>query len=231
MSRLKRILLIGGGAAAVMVAVLAVFLVSRPAPGPDGTASRPENPEGRAAEADSFGEVPGAAGHIRFPGTDIDGPVMIAEDNEYFLRRDEQGNEDIWGCYFLDCECTPGSQNLIAYGHSLEDSRDGQRFSQLKKLYDAGFAAENNRIYLTVRGIEYEYEIFSHGVVPAGDDSIVINANPTDAQMRDIVNGAIERSAHDYKANVSGKDNLLTLATCTSGEGQRFVVVARRLEV
>lgn len=181
------------------------------------------------ASEDGFGKVPGEAGRLRFPGTDIDGPVMVAGDNEYFLRRDEQGNEDIWGCYFLDFECTPDSQNLIVYGHSLEDEPDGQRFSQLKRLNDAGFAAENKRIFLTVRGTEYEFEIFSHGLVHADNDSIVISANPTDTEMRDIISGAIERSAHDYSADVSEKDKLLTLATCMADAEQRFVVVAKQV--
>lgn len=246
MNRKKFLIL--GGASAVMVAALVVFLISPRAPGPDGgavsrsenlegraaetnggTTSRPKNSDGHAPETDGFTTIPGEAGRLRFPGTDIDDAVMIAKDNEYFLRRDEQGNENIWGCYFLDFECTPDSQNLIVYGHSLKDNPDGQRFSQLKRLNDDGFAAENNKIYLTVRGTEYEFEVFSHGVVPAEDNSIVINANPTDTEMRDIIGGAIERSTHDYSADVSEKDKLLTLATCTADAEQRFVVVAKQV--
>ena len=61
----------------------------------------------------------------------------------------EDGESDIYGCYFLDVECALGRgsdflSNTVVYGHSdLKDNPDGPRFSQLFRFVDDDFAAEN----------------------------------------------------------------------------------------
>ena len=62
----------------------------------------------------------GQVGRLTVEGTEIDNAVMQAGDNDYYLRRNEYGEDDVWGCYFMDYACSPSSLNLVIYGHSLD---------------------------------------------------------------------------------------------------------------
>lgn len=176
---------------------------------------------------DKLAAYPDAVAWLQFPGTDIDGPVMQAEDNDYYLRRNEAGEDDVWGCYYLDYECTPKSKNLIIYGHSLADSTDDERFSQLKRLNDEAFAAEHNIINVTINGQTRAYKVASSGLASDLTDHNTIVANPEDDTMENILNLAQARSQHDYGVSISKEDSILTLSTCTSDENMRYVVVAK----
>lgn len=177
-------------------------------------------------------EYEGQVAWIDVPGTAVSGAVMQAEDNDYYLRRNELGENDIWGCYFMDYECTPQSQNLIIYGHSLEDDENAERFSQLKRFSSKSFAQKHQEIKLIYDGAEMTFTVISAGTADAGTDTLALIANPTSEALTQILEAAKERS--DVSFDVSGisavdaPDQLLTLVTCTSDSSTRYVVVAKR---
>lgn len=164
---------------------------------------------------------------LRFEGTDIDDPVMQAEDNEYYLRLNEYGEPDVWGCYFMDYECSPSSRNIIIYGHSNGDNIDDLRFSQLKRLNDEEFAEKHNIIELEINGETRKYQIFSSGYANALTDHVILTADPDRETMQEIIDMALDRSRHDYSLEVSADDDILTLSTCTTDETTRYVVVVK----
>lgn len=183
-------------------------------------------------DANSFDEklkLPGAVGWLEFAGTTIDDVVMQAQDNEYYLRRDETGQQSVWGCYYLDFECPPDGPgpNTIIYGHSFEDTAQSERFSQLKLLNNPNFTSNNRTITLLLNGTQYTYTIFSAGYASALTDTVAITANPTEEEMRQIIEGALARSVNDFGVDVDTGDKLLTLSTCTSDDDTRYVVTAK----
>lgn len=215
--------------AAAVVAIFAYELIAgrNPVVAPESSA---ELSAVSSSIAQSAERVPGnEAAWLRFEGTDIDNPVMQAGDNEYYLRRNEEGEEDMWGCYFLDYECGPTSQNLIIYGHSYGDNIDDQRFSQLKRLNDQTFAEEHNIIELEMEGETRRYQVFSSGYASALTDHVILAADPGRDTMQEIVDMALTRSQHDYGVEVSADDQILTLCTCTTDEEMRYVVVAKQV--
>lgn len=170
----------------------------------------------------------GQVAWLTVPGTEIDNAVMQAEDNDYYLRRDETGTDDIWGCYYMDYECGINSRNLIVYGHSLEDNPDAARFSQLKRFLEKTFAQKNKTIRFYYDGAWREYEVISAGYANVETDTIAISANPDTSTLDNITAAALARSVVDFGVTPSTGAELLTLCTCTADSGTRFIVTAVR---
>lgn len=211
-----------------------------------GTASRPAAPASAVSNEEQQEQAPAdprlAEAQINNPdtvawltvsGTNIDGPVQQAEDNEYYLRRDERGEPSHDGCYFADYECDFSgdtlSTNTIIYGHSFtapgQDPNIG--FGQLSAFLDADFAAENTEIFLSVASRQYTFEIKSVGIASADQDGVCILASPGWAQQQELVRLANERNVIEGRElEAVGGQKLLTLATCTDDASERLVIVA-----
>jgi len=185
----------------------------------------------RLAEAQA--ENPDTVAWLTVPGTNIDGPVQQAEDNEYYLRRNELGEPSHDGCFFADYECNLSgdalSTNTIIYGHTFtapgQDPNLG--FGQLNAFLDAEFAAANTQIFLSVAERQYTFEIKSAGVASAEQDGVCILASPGWAQQRELVRLANERNVIENRAlEAVGGQKLLTLSTCTDKNEERLLIVA-----
>lgn len=170
---------------------------------------------------------------LTVPGTNIDGPVQQAEDNEYYLRRNELGEPSHDGCFFADYECNLSgdalSTNTIIYGHTFtapgQDPNLG--FGQLNAFLDAEFAAANTQIFLSVAERQYTFEIKSAGVASAEQDGVCILASPGWAQQQELVRLANERNVIENQAlEAVGGQKLLTLSTCTDKNEERLLIVA-----
>jgi SrtB family sortase len=112
-------------------------------------------------------------GWLHIEGTVIDYPVLQAEDNDFYLRRDWQKNDNIAGSIFMDyrndiLSIQPGS-NTIIYGHRMND---GSMFGELIK-YESRWNFENHRIiHLDTLYETYEWEIFSAYITDTSFDYI-----------------------------------------------------------
>lgn len=209
-----------------------------------------KGPLGRMRNAETPSDIPSlltyamdksmdAVGWLDVPGTDISNVVMQGSDNLYYERRDEDGNYDIYGCYFLDVECSMGKRsdflpNTVIYGHSdLTDNPDGPRFSQLFRFVDDAFANEHKYMYITTLEGRYTFEIFSVFYTDTSFDYIRVHM--TDEQMLALAGTARERSIRDYGIQPVAGDKLLTLSTCSVRDGNdgthRFVVMGRLVDV
>lgn len=77
-------------------------------------------------------------GWLRIEGTNIDGPILQAEDNTKYLTAGYDGAQNPAGAVFLDYECERNfsGQHNILYGHNM---KDGSMFHDLvnfkKKSY------------------------------------------------------------------------------------------------
>ena len=178
---------------------------------------------------------------IEIPETDINNMVMQGDDNDYYLRRNEDKKDDIYGCYFADYECAFGgyddfSQNTIIYGHSDSiDNPNGKKFAQLHRFTDPEFAKKVPYIYLTTPQGKYKFEIFSVFYADVGVTSEskfdYIQVNIDEQKKLEIAELASSLSIHDYGLEPNLSDKLLTLSTCTVQYGEevdyRFVVMAK----
>lgn len=176
---------------------------------------------------------PDVAAWLRIPDTDINNVVMQGSDNYYYERRNEDGEHDVYGCYFADYECRLGarddfSQNTVIYGHgNSDDDPTGQRFSQLFKFADIEFAQQHPYIYLDTLQGKYVFEIFTVFYTDISFDYIRVNIDPI--TKLEIARQAQALSLYDYPVKVEKSDVLLTLSTCSGADAQRRFVVMGRL--
>ena len=183
------------------------------------------------------GKNPDTVGWLYIPGTDIDNSVLQSFDNSYYISRDENRNDSVYSCYFVDCDNPLGavsdfSPNTIIYGHSnLKDTPDGKRFSQLFKFVEPEFAVNTPNIYFSTEEGDYVWRVFS--VFYTDISFNYIQTHPEDTEFNRIVERARAGSLYNYNVDVAAGDKLLTLSTCSVKYGNtgdnRFVVMARLL--
>lgn len=175
-----------------------------------------------------------AVAWLKLPGTSISAPVMQSYDNNFYLRRNENKESDIFGCYFADCENNLSRRqeldgNIVIYGHSdLKDDPNGQRFSKLFNYIDEDFARKNNKIILTLPSEELEFEIFSVCYSSGNPSYININSKGS-PENGAIIKNALKNSVVDFGVDVSADDNIIILSTCSVKEGTNFLAVMGRL--
>ena len=176
---------------------------------------------------------PELAGWITIPNTAIDYPVMqTVEDNDYYLKHDFQGNEDIHGTPFLDTNCKLGvSQNLIIYGHHM---KDGTMFQNLMLYKDSAFCEDNPIIYFDTIDRSGIYELLFVMVMSEKDTEEFPYYKCINLTSEETYQGFFKRCSQ-YACWSSGEmpdygEELLTLSTCEySNKNGRLVIVARRV--
>lgn len=84
---------------------------------------------------------------IKIPGTDIDYPVVQADNNEKYLKINFEGEESAAGAIYLDCDCDRSLENqqVIFYGHHM---RDGSMFAKIDDFKDESFFRKHREIIL-----------------------------------------------------------------------------------
>ncbi len=207
--------------------------------------TKPQSSEAGSGTEDSFlNDVKKAVeknkdtvGWLYIPSTDINNSVLQAFDNSFYIRRDEQRGDSVYGCYFVDCDSPIGTaqefgRNTIVYGHSdLKDSPDGKRFSQLFKFADPAFAEKTPNIYFTTAQQDLVWRVFAAFYTKTSFH--YIQTEPSDTQFERLLEKAREGSLYDYDVEVTAADKILTLSTCSVKYGNdgtgRFVVMARLL--
>jgi sortase B len=97
---------------------------------------------------------------IYIPNTIINYLVVKGEDNEFYLSKDINGNEDNHGAIFMDYinKANNSDKNTIIYGHNM---KDGTMFTDLCKYKERQFFNENRYIYLCTSKGMTKWEIFS----------------------------------------------------------------------
>lgn len=88
---------------------------------------------------------PDTIGWIRVPDTKIDYPIVQSPDNQYYLHKDFEGNDSVYGTIYLDADSKSdfsGWNNPI-YGHHM---KDGSMFKDVVKFKDQEFF-ENHRYF------------------------------------------------------------------------------------
>ncbi len=173
-------------------------------------------------------------------GTNINAAVMQTDDNDYYLRRDENRQESLWGCYFADyyAEFEYGEdmvQNTVIYGHTdpTEDP-SAEKFSSLFYYKDIDFLKENPYIYLTVNNDDIIYEIFA--VYYTDISFYYIDPQPTNQGFDTFMQEINAKNEFVFEnTTVTEQDKLLTLSGCsyiydTNETGNhRFVVMAKQV--
>ena len=169
---------------------------------------------------------------IAFDELKINYPVMQAEDNYYYLTHTFSGAENKAGSVFLDAGDTPDFMDYhsLMYGHNM---KNGSMFGRLKKYYEEEFYQGNQFFTIYVEDQAYRYEIFSVHTVPETDEVYTIWFAPGERskEYREFVGRMKRTSWYDTGVDVTEKDKIVTLSTCTASDDRRFVVHGKLVAV
>jgi len=167
-------------------------------------------------------KYPDAIGWMTVPGTNIDYPFVQSKDNDFYLRRDINGNYAVAGTIFMDHRCEKGfaSRNTILYGHHM---KNGSMFGTLKSFADKAFFDENKQstIYLPYETLTLEF--FAYLVIDPTTETNIYNTE---------LNGSyfdyVKQNARHYRdIDLSDDDRIVTLSTCAyEFENARMVLLA-----
>ncbi|MFZ7120512.1 MAG: class B sortase [Eubacteriaceae bacterium] len=168
-------------------------------------------------------------GWIHVPDTVIDYPVVMGENNRYYLNKDFKKNIANAGAIFMDYrnQDTIKDKHIIIYGHHM---KDGSMFKELVEYKNKDFF-ENSKIIMfeTPESIT-QWEVFSVYVTDVGFNYIETNFN-TDAQFLSFIKTIQKKSKFNSKIILDATDRILTLSTCTyEMKNARFVVHARQID-
>lgn len=187
-------------------------------------------------------------GWITIPKTNIDYPVVQCKSdtkNEKYLKTNFNGQSERHGAIFLDFRFNikPLSQDLIIYGHNMND---GQMFGQLVN-YSKARGNDYVAFYNSSPLIEFDtlyqrckWKIFA---------VLVTTADPNHKGSLDYINPELgnasdfnsfisevrKRSFINTKVDVLPTDNILTLSTCdydypkTDNDWARLAIMARKV--
>ncbi|MBR6407921.1 MAG: class B sortase [Clostridia bacterium] len=173
---------------------------------------------------------PDTVGWLRIKGTKCDYAVMQSDDNEYYLKRNEQKEKSSRGALYADFRCRFDgdlSKNTVIYGHSM---KDGSMFTQLFVYKRLSALQKQPIINFAVDDGEDRWKIFACMITDTGFN--YIEPNPSDEEFAGMVNEICRRSLFETDVDIEPDDKILLLSTCTyeyESDDVRFVVAARRM--
>jgi len=163
---------------------------------------------------------------INIPETNINYPVVKAENNEEYLYKNFNGEENKGGCIFLDSRNqSEEDDNLIIHGHNMKDK---SMFGTLSKLLSSDYLNNNKKIYIYLENKILEYEIFSVYVNNGDFNPYQTNFN-TDEEFDEYISNVRKKSYYNLDYIDDGNKNILTLSTCTNATGDERTIVNAKL--
>ena len=155
---------------------------------------------------------PDVVGWIYIEGTQINYPIVQADDNDYYLYRLISGERNSSGSIFLDARASQlfMSRNNPIYGHNM---KNGSMFADIIEYVDQKFYEEHPVALLMTPNGNYEVQIFSCYITDARDDSWQIAFDGSAyAQWLDKIQ---RRSYLATDVKPTEADRVLTFSTCT----------------
>lgn len=186
----------------------------------------------------SFDELrainPEVIGWIRVNETEINYPLLQAEDNSKYVSTDVEGNYSLSGAIFLHCGNAPnfGDFNNIIYGHHMEKRR---MFGDMELFSDKAFFDDHPYGNLFFDGHDHGVEFFAFVMVDAYDDLFLLVKPGTqedhasfDARRQAYLDGIYEKAMYTREMEITTEDHLVLLSTCTSDiTNGRHILVGR----
>lgn len=148
---------------------------------------------------------------LKVDNTNINYPVVQCDNNSFYLKHDFYKQNSNSGAIFMDYRDNQESQNVILYGHNM---RNKTMFNNILKFKDEEFFNQNNKIKITKDNHEYIYEVFSVYTTKGNDDYLITNFS-SNQEYQDYINDIKTKSLFKPNIDVSEKDKIITLSTCS----------------
>lgn len=166
---------------------------------------------------------PDVIGWIDIPGTDLSYPLLKGEDNQFYLERSWNLEDNACGSIFLECMNSPdfSDYHTIIYGHRMNND---SMFGMLRFYQDDSYRKEHPSIYIVCGNELRQYDVFA--AYEADVEGIVYQLNlETKHREEEFIEACVENSLIDTGLKPTTQDQILTLSTCPSiGYASRLVV-------
>ncbi|MCC6095645.1 MAG: class B sortase [Eubacterium sp.] len=194
-----------------------------------------------AGAQDNTGEVPisvdwnslkaindDIVGWLYIGALDLSYPVTHYTDNDFYLHRTFEKNDNFAGSIFEEYQNSAdfNDPNTIIYGHNMKNGSMFGKLAQLEQKY-----TDDANIWLLTPSGNYCYRIFSMKKAAISDETYTLFIG-TDEKFVNWCSSMKSSSdinlGDDFSFDTDSK--VLTLSTCTTDSGHRFVVQAVRTE-
>ncbi len=172
---------------------------------------------------------PDIKGWLRLSAVDISYPLVQGEDNDYYLHKTFEGEDNIAGCLFINYENEPDftDTNTVVYGHNM---RNGSMFGKLKQFREDGVFEKSKYFWIFTPDLIYQYRIFSG--MEVAKTGLTYQTKFRDDEYRKFLKVAFENSELDNTdVTVTEEDRVVTLSTCTGDTETRFVIIGKLSQV
>ena len=152
-------------------------------------------------------------------------PVVIGEDNAYYVNHDWENQESEEGAIFLDFRNSSdfSQPHNILYGHCM---KDGTMFQPLGQWEKESFLRGSDRTVLLYLPEEVRvYEIIGSERVNALDSRVYKTDYAAGDTWADAIGETLRHLWYDSDVEYDGNSEILTLSTCMGGD-QRLTVHA-----
>ena len=167
---------------------------------------------------------------IKINGTQINYPVVQAQDNHYYLYHAFDRTYNTAGWIFSDYRNNfkEIKGNNVLYGHGR---LDGSMFGSLKNVFDGNWLKDkkNYKIKLSTPKYKSIWKIFSTYTIKAETYYITTDFATAD-DFQEFIDTISQRSTHDFNTEVTKDDKILTLSTCKNDYGDRIAVHAKLIK-
>lgn len=177
-----------------------------------------------------FADYPDAIGWIYCPNSPIDYGVVKAEDNDYYLHRFYDGSYSAGGSLFADCANARdfSDQNTVIYGHHMND---GTKFALIMYYKEQYYYNEHPVMYISTPGMNYRLELFTAFLTDADSEVYTFNFD-SEEDYAAWLQRMIAESDFKCSVNVSSKDRIVTLSTCSyEYYDARYVVLGKLVPI
>jgi len=174
-------------------------------------------------------ENPEVTGWLYCPDTPINYPVVQAENNKKYLRRDLHGKYLVTGTLFVEFRnrAITEDRNYIIYGHNMKD--DSMFGSLLNYADQAYYDAHPVLYYLTPQG-DYKIELIAGLMVP--DNFGIYTPTPDELWFAEFLADARAQSGFRSPVTVSGSDRIVTLSTCSyDKKNERYILIGKLIKL
>ncbi len=172
---------------------------------------------------------PDIKGWLRLSAVDISYPLVQGEDNDYYLHKTFEKEDNIAGCLFINYENEPDftDTNTVVYGHNM---KNGSMFGKLKQFRGEGVFEKSKYFWIFTPDLIYQYRIFSG--MEVAKTGLTYQTNFRGDEYKEFLKTAFERSELDNSdVSVTEEDRVVTLSTCTGDEATRFVIIGKLSQV
>lgn len=173
---------------------------------------------------------PDVVGWLKVENTNVNYPIVQANDNAYYLTHDFKRNKNSAGWIFLDYRNDLNNlrKNSIIYGHNMLNKT---MFGSIPDnvLSNSWLSNPNNHlIKLSTPNSNMIWKIFS--VYTIEPESYYIKTLFNNIEYQQFIDTIKARSIYDFNEELTINDKILTLSTCDNTGKKRVVIHAKLIK-